>query len=87
MKTTHTDGKPFRLEDLVSTFALRIDTLSSFAGMIELKNGLSAEARTLAVAIAHLRDDWDCFEDAVQQWDERENGTEYINLNAKGAKP
>ena len=87
VKTIYTDGTPFGLADLISTFALRIDTLSNFAGMIEMKNGLSAEARTLAVAIAHLRDDWTCFLEAVQQWDERENGTQYLHTTTKGAKP
>ena len=87
MKTTLDCGKPMGLEDLLSTFAMRIETLNDFAGMIEVRNNISSEAGTLAVAISALRDDWSCFLDAVQQWDERENGTQYLHTTTKGAKP
>ena len=87
MNTTNYDGTPYSLDDLLSSFWLRVETLKQFAGIIQDEDNVCAAAKTLATAVHLLADDWSCFDKAVQQWDERENGTEYLNTTTKGAKP
>jgi hypothetical protein len=79
MLTQLPDGTPYGLEDLVNALAVRVETLSELAEMVVMRKSAGHDAKTLSAAISHLRDDFDVFENALRDWDEREHPEDYAD--------
>jgi hypothetical protein len=66
MRTVLDNGEPCGYDDLLASFAVRIEALSVFADIIGLKAGKHTPLRALSFGVMALRDDWHDFEDALQ---------------------
>lgn len=68
MLTHLPDGTPYDLEDLVSALGFRIETVSDLAEFAFMREEASCSEQALARAISCIRDDYDVFRKAVDEW-------------------
>lgn len=73
MLTHRSDGTPYDLEDLVSTFGFRLEAISDLVEGFAGKEHAPESEKVLVRVITCIRDDWEVFENAVDAWYEREH--------------
>ena len=66
MKTHLGSGEPYDIENLVASFASRVEVLSDLAEFATAGREVNQLTETLARAIGNLRDDWEICEKALE---------------------